>query len=57
MVTEIKLEDQEYLRDLHSAAIQQVNKVKNQGWQRAYLRLADAADCLDAMEARSIDRD
>jgi len=26
----------------------------NKGWERAYLTLADAADCLDAMLARTI---
>ncbi len=29
----------------------------NEGWKRAYRRLADAADSLDAMEARTIDHD
>ena len=36
---------------------EQADKVNSSTWKRAYLNLADAADHLDAMEARTIDKE
>lgn len=57
MVTKIELNDREYLQDLRDAAEVKAQEVKCPLWIRAYLRLADAADCLDAMTARTIDKE
>ena len=51
----MKLDDRDFLQDLREGAERQAKEVKSETWIRAYLRLADAADCLDAMEARTID--
>ena len=51
----------EFTRDELESIIEQAeneaNTVKNVHWQRAYRDLADAANCLDAMEARTEDKD
>ena len=48
--------EREELQELRERA--DVNSVcANSHWQRAYERLADAADTLDGMMARSIDRE
>ncbi len=44
------------LQDICIRAENQANTVRNQLWQRAFRELADAADKLDAMEARSEDK-
>ena len=51
----IYLGDREYLQNLREAAEERARTVKSETWIRAYLRLADAADHLDAMEVRTID--
>lgn len=43
----------EQLQDIRDKAEDAANTVKNIHWQRAYRDLADAADKLDAMEART----
>jgi len=47
----------EELQDLSERAVKMQRQVKNSFWKRAYLRLADAANALDAMEARTVDKD
>lgn len=54
---EKQIEDREYLHHLRDAAENKATEVASRVWVRAYQRLADAANCLDAMEARSIDMD
>jgi len=49
----IDLQDRNYLQNVRKAANIMAGNVLNAGWSRAYLALADAADRLDAMEARS----
>ena len=48
---------QEELQEIRQRAEVWAERVTMPSWKRAYLRLADAADTLDAMEARTIDRD
>lgn len=43
----------EEYQEISERAVKMQRKVKNAYWKRAYLRLADAADTLDAMEART----
>ncbi len=47
----------EKLQDLRDEAIKSADSADNQLWQSAYYALADAADRLDAMEARTIVKD
>ena len=47
----------EEYQDISERAVNMQRKVKNSYWKRAYLRLADAADALDAMEVRTIDNE
>ena len=46
----------EELQDIRNKAVESAEAVANNHWQRAYKQLADAADRLDAMEARTEDR-
>lgn len=48
---------QEELQDIRDRATERAERLMNPLWKRAYLRLADAADALDAMKARTIDKD
>lgn len=45
------------LQELRDAAAELAVEIPNEHWKRAYLNLSDAADKLDAMEARTIDVD
>ena len=47
----------EELRDIRNEAVKCSEAVQNNHWQRAYRQLADAADRLDAMEARTEDKE
>jgi len=47
---------QEELQGIRDRATKMGREVKNQLWKRAYLRLADAANILDAMETRTIEK-
>ena len=47
----------EELQDIRERAVENAEAVKNNHWKRAYKQLADAADRLDAMEARTEDRE
>jgi hypothetical protein len=47
----------EMLQGIRDDALELGNNIPNENWQRAYKQLADAADRLDAMEARTIDRE
>ena len=49
----IDLQDRNYLQNVRRAANIMAGNVLNEGWSRAYLALADAADKLDAMQART----
>ena len=54
MQSTIKLFTRESLRDIRDAALTEASYyAENQVWIQAYLRLADAADHIDAMLARS----
>ena len=44
------------LQDTRNKAIDNAESVPNNHWKRAYKQLADAADRLDAMEARTEDK-
>ncbi len=44
------------LQELRERAVGHAKSVPNNHWQRAYRQLADAADRLDAMEARTEER-
>lgn len=48
---ELKL-TREFLRDLREVAARRGAECDHPGWHRAYNRLADAADTLEAMDAR-----
>lgn len=50
---EIDLQDRNYLQNLRQAAGIMARNVVSERWVRAYLALADAADTLDAMQART----
>ncbi len=45
----------EELQGIRDKAVENADSVPNNFWQRAYKQLADAADKLDAMEARTED--
>lgn len=45
--------DRRLLQEIRDAAIDRSNLSTNPDWVRAYLALADAADKLDAMQART----
>ncbi len=45
--------EREELQDIRAKAEENAEAVANNHWKRAYKQLADAADRLDAMEARS----
>lgn len=47
----------EVLQGIRDGALDIANRTPNENWQRAYRQLADAADRLDAMEARTIDHE
>lgn len=47
----------EELRSIRKKAVDNAEAVPNNHWQRAYRQLADAADRLDAMEARTEDKE
>jgi len=49
----IDLQDRKYLQSLRDDAYTLGNNVLNPKWQVAYMALAEAADRLDAMQARS----
>lgn len=46
----------EVLQGIRNDAVKMAESVPNNHWQRAYKQLADAADRLDAMEARTEDK-
>ncbi len=46
----------EELQDIRDNAVKNAKSVPNGHWQRVYMQLADAADRLDAMEARTKDK-
>ncbi len=45
----------EELQNIRDKAVENASQVPNSSWQRAFKQLADAADRLDAMEARTED--
>lgn len=45
----------EELQDIREKAVKVADAYPSKTWKRALLRLADAADCLDAMDARTKD--
>lgn len=45
--------NRQFLQELRDSAEGMVSRNPNPDWRRAYQQLADAADRLDAMEARS----
>lgn len=45
------------MQHLYDLAMTRAEEVVNPVWKRAYLRLADIADTIDAMIARTIDRE
>lgn len=45
------------LQNIRKKAVDNAKAVPNNSWQRAYKQLADAADRLDAMEARTEERE
>ncbi len=47
----------EELQDIREKALKLAADQVTGGWTRAYRALADAADRLDAMEARTIEKD
>ena len=48
--------EREELQDMRDRAVGRAETVTNNHWKRAYKQLADAADRLDAMEARTEER-
>jgi len=52
-----KKDEREEMQDIRESAEKNAADVKDHTWKRAYLRLADAADNIDAMIARTIDKD
>jgi hypothetical protein len=49
--------EREQYQQIRDNALREREEVKNLLWKEALLRLAVAADELDAMEARTIDKD
>jgi len=47
----------EVLQGIRDDAQEMVGRIENNHWRRAYEQLADAADRLDAMEARTEDKE
>ena len=47
--------EREELQAIRDKAVENAEHVANNHWRRAYKQLADAADKLDAMEARTED--
>lgn len=47
----------EVFQGIRDDAVEMVESVPNNHWQRAYKQLADAADRLDAMEARTEEKE
>lgn len=47
----------EVLQGIRDDAVRASESVPNNHWQRAYRQLADAADRLDAMEARTEEKE
>lgn len=47
----------EELQGIRNKAVENAEAVPNNHWQRAYRQLADAADRLDAMEARTEEKE
>ncbi len=54
-VEDCEIDERFEMQRIRSLAIINAEKVVNLTWKRAYLRLADAADAIDAMVARTID--
>ena len=49
------IDERSEMQRIRSVASVCAEGVRNETWKRAYIRLADAADCIDAMIARTID--